>query len=570
MSIRTLLLLALLAPPLADAAFDDDGILYVSPAGTANNAFGRAIALRSDGAFHVAGVAYERGVSDAPTLELRRFDADGNEDAGFLVSQQHLGTMNLSPRGLLVQPDDSVVVAITLTNPATPTDSYTRIQRLRGDGSADPTFEVFSFDASSGADALDVLALQADGRILAAGYKPRTMGGGYAGIVARLMPDGSLDTGFGVDGYVHIDDLVSANFGLAYTFVSLSSINLLVDGRIQVTGTAEDSIGSYSEMLFVRLLPDGSRDPEFNGGEPTLYAHRSGNNIGFISDAYGADVSPEGVLLVGGSSTAGGSNRACLLQFDSDASLMAEACDDFGSGNRLTDVQLLPNGGAVGVGAYFDGNFDAAAMMAVYDTGLRFSGAFSGRFTSADRGHSLSAVAYDPYRRRLLSLGSGITMHDGLYANRWAIASDELSAALDATPDPVDLGPPAEVRPGEEASVATVLTGIDPYVRMPVRVSNGRFAVNGVDLVADASALPALGFLTAFDHPATLEAQVSHPTPLLPDEMTTTTLALGGVVRSNNLALTVGPVEIAAFVSLTRTTPRPTAVFSDHFESSAP
>lgn len=570
MSIRTILLLALLAPSLAGAAFDDDGILYISPAGSANNALGRAIALRSDGAFHVAGISYERGVSGEPTLELRRFDADGNEDAGFRVSQQHLGTMNLSTRALLVQPDNAVVVAITLTNPATPTDSYTRIQRLRSDGSADPSFGTFSFDASSGADALDVLALQADGKILAAGYKPRTGGGGYAGVVARLMPDGSLDSDFGTDGYVHIDDLVSTNFGLAYTFVALSSINLLVDGRIQVTGTAEDSIGTYSEMLFMRLLPDGSRDPAFNGGEPRLYAHRSGNNIGFTSDAYGADVSPEGVLLVGASTTAGGSNRACLLQFDSNADLVAEACDDFGSGNRLTDVQLLPNGGAVGVGAYFDGGFDEAAMMAVYDTGLQFSGAFSGRFTSADRGHSLSAVAYDPHHRRLLSLGSGITMQDGLYSNRWAVASDGLAVALDATPDPVDLGPPVEVHPGEDAHAVAVLAGIDPYVRMPVRMSNGRLAVNGVGLVADATSPQALGFFTAFDQPATFEAQVSHPTPLLPDEVTETTLALGGVVRSNNLALTVGPVQRATFVSVTRTEPRPTSVFADDFEPSAP
>lgn len=570
MSIRTILLLALLAPSLADAAFDEDGILYVSPAGSGNNAYGRAIALRSDGAFHVAGISYARGVSDAPTLELRRFDADGNVDAGFSVSQQHTGTMNLSPRSLLVQRDDAVIVAMTLTNPATPTDSFTRIQRLRSDGSADPSFNAFSFDPSSGADSLDVLALQTDGKILAEGYTPRAQGGGYAGVIARLRPDGDLDTGFGVDGYVHIDDLVSANFGLAYTFVTLSSINLLVDGRIQITGTAEDSIGSRTEMLFVRLLADGRRDPAFNGSEPRLYAHRSGNNIGFISNAHAADVSPEGVLLVGGSTTAGGNNKACLLQFDSDATLMAEACDDFGSGNRLTDVQLLPNGGAVGVGAYYDGSFTDAAMMAIYDGGLQFSGAFSGRFTSADRGHSLAGVAYDPYRQRLLSLGTGITMIDGLYSNRWAVASDGLSADLDATPDPVDLGPLLEVHPGEEASVTTTLGGIDPFVRMPVRVSNGRVAINGVALVADAAAPTALGFFTAFDNPAALEARVSHPTPLRPDETTTTKLELGGVVRSNNLALTVGPVQVATFASVTRTTPRPTALFSDDFEPSAP
>lgn len=41
-------------------AFDGDGVRYVSPTGAANNAFGQALALQSDGGFHVAGIAYER------------------------------------------------------------------------------------------------------------------------------------------------------------------------------------------------------------------------------------------------------------------------------------------------------------------------------------------------------------------------------------------------------------------------------------------------------------------------------------------------------------------------------
>lgn len=390
-----LLLLSILMP--AHAAFDEDGIIYVSPAGSANNALGRALALRADGMFHVAGISYVRGVADEPTLEIRRFDADGNQDSGFSVSQQHAGSMSLSPRSLLVQRDDAVIVAVTLANPASTGDSYTRIQRIRSDGAPDPSFNTFSFDASPGADALDVLALQADGKILAAGYMPRLHGGGYVGVIARLLPDGGLDHGFGDGGYVRIGDLVSENFsGVTYSFVSPSSINLLADGRIALTGTVSDAIGTYSEMLFVRLLPDGSPDPGFNGGQPRLYAHRRGSAIGFINSANAADVSPEGVLLVGGRTTAGGSGLACLLQLDSHGALMAEACNRFGSFDRLTDVQWLPNGGAVGVGAYLDSGFDEAALMAVYDSGLQFSGAYSGRFTSADRAHSLTAVAYDP------------------------------------------------------------------------------------------------------------------------------------------------------------------------------
>ena len=570
-AVPALLFALALAPIPAFAGFDEDGLLYVSPAGAANNATGMALALQPDGGFYVAGTSSLRDTLDAPTFELRRFDADGNEDAGFGVSQQHEGTMNLSPRSLLVQPDGAVISAITLTNPGSPTDGYTRIRRHASDGGPAPGFDEFSFDPSLQADRLDVLALQADGRILATGYRRDMTNSVYVGVVARLLPNGHLDVDFGTDGYVTIADLSSEIFfQTSYDFITPTSVNLLADGRIVVIGTAAAPFAQRSEIFFVRLLPDGSRDPSFNGGDPKLYAHRDGNNVGFINGAGAADVSPEGVMLVGGRSTAGGDGRACLLQFDIDGALMAEECDSFGASDSLSDVQLLPNGGAVGVGSFYDGSFTSAALMAVFDGGLQFSGAFSGRFTSADHAHMLFAVAFDPHRNRLISLGSGVTEQGGLYSNRWALASDTLAADLDATPDPIVPAPALEVQPGADASATYTLTGLDRFVRMPARVSGGRLSVNGVAIEAAADTLPALGFYTAFEDPAALDAVVSHGAPLALDASTQTVVEAGGVVRSNNLALTIGPVERFTFASVTRAKPATVVVFSDDFETVSP
>lgn len=564
------LLLLVALTSAAHATFDEDGVMYVSPAGQANNAIGRSLALRADGKFHAAGISYVRGVSDEPTLEIRRFDADGHQDAAFSVSQLHLGSMSLSPRSLLVQRDDAVIVATTLANQASPSDSYTRIQRFLDDGGTDSSFSSFTFDPSMGADSLNVLAMQVDGKVLAAGYMPRINGGGYVGVVARLLPGGSLDHAFGDEGYVRIGDLVSSNFGLTYSDFFPASLNLLADGRIMLTGTVSDGFGAYSEMLFTRLLPDGSFDPDFNGGEPKLYAHRLGSNIGFINSANAADVSPEGVILVGGRTTAGGTGRACLLQFDPNGMLVAEACAGYGSHARLTDVQLLPNGGAVGVGSYLDGSLEENALMAIYDAGLQFSGQYSGRFTSADRAHNLAAMAFDPYQNRMISLGTGITMLSGQYSNRWAFASDALAADLDATPDPVTLGSPLEVHPGDQASAVFQLSGLDPFVRMPVRVSGGHLSSGGHEVAAGFTPPAALGFFTSSQHPALLNMTVSHMAPMALDETTVTTMEFGGVVRSNNLTLTVGPTETVLFSSVTRENPSSGELFADGFEDAPP
>lgn len=547
--------------------FDGDGVLYVSPTGDANNAFGAALALRPEGGFYVAGVAHARGVADAPSLQLRRFDGDGVEDRGFAVALQHAGTMSVSHRGLLVQPDGAVLLAATLSNASSPLDTYTRVLRYSDAGVSDPGFSPFTFDASLGADRLDVLALQLDGRILAAGSVPDASGTGYDAVVARLRADGSLDTAFGDDGFVRVGPAASDTFaGVTYTWLGFTSIALLGDGRILLTGVADTTTGTRTELLFVRLLPDGSRDPSFNGGEPQVYAHRSGNVAGVRTTGGVADVSPDGVFLVGASDTSTGSHRACLLQFDVDGVLSGDACASLGDYDSIADVQLLPNGGGVGVGSFYSGG-TTAAVVAIHDAGVQFDGEFVWRFPAADESHDLRAVAFDPVRQRLLSLGTGITQLDGLYSNRWVIASDGLAAALDTEPDPVDGGPMLDAAPGALAGIDRAVVGFDRFVRLPIRVSNGRVDVNGVRTESTDALQPALGFHTDFNDPAAFVMRVEHDAADMPGALRHTRVQVGGVVRSNNLALTVGPRSDVVLSSRAVEGATVGPVFGDGFES---
>ncbi len=536
----------------AQSAFDSDGVRYISPAGVANNAQGIALALHPAGGFYVAGISTVRNTTDDRTFRIRRYSVNGSDDGSFSVDEQHLGALFMGPRGLLVQPDGAVIAAITLANPNSPTDSYSRILRYTSGGGADPTFTEFTFDGSLSFDQLDVLALQADGKILAAGTTASPEGA--TAIVARLNSNGTLDTGFGSSGYVRITaPLTSANFfQRSYPMLSFRSINLMEDGRIFLTGIASSDFSTDSEMMFLRLTANGSRDQNFNAGEPLLFAVRNGGQVGAVNTANASDVAPDGSFIVGGRSTVGGSGQAYLLLFNPAGTLLASSSDSFGTFDQLTDVQLLPNGGAIGVGYFSDGGTNAA-LMALFTDGVGGSGTFAGRFTSQSRAHSLSATAYDPNGQRMISVGTGITQEEGLFANRWVIASDGIAGNLDVRPDAFTFGTQTNVTPNAAITAGPIsISGFDPNLRIPVRLFNGLATVETVDLSNNpGTSNGRLRHFSGSGNPVQLSAELRHTAASAFGEEKTTTLMVGGVVRSNNLALTVGTAEAGSLTSRT-------------------
>lgn len=556
------LALTLLCGAHARAAYDDDGVSYASPAGPNDNGIATSMALLPDGRFYASGFTLVRGSTDNYTVRILRFNADGSVDPSFSVALQHTGSVSAGRQTLLAQPDGAVIAAYTLANPASPSDSYTQVRRFLPDGSADPGFSTFSFDPSLGADSLDALALQADGRILAAGSRPLSDGsGGRAGVLLRLNADGSEDTGFSDDGYLSLTNLPSPNFhALVHNDIKLSCIALLPDGRIFTAGGAAAGF-TYGEMVLMRYLPDGRPDPEFNGGSPKLHAQRSGNQVGFFSSAGACDVAPDGTSILAGTSTASGARRAWLLQFDPQGALVTSRIDDTGSGGTLHAVQLLPNGGVVASGTFYDGQ--EYGLLAVYEHGLAFSGQFYGRFLNADRGHALYAASFDPNSGALVSVGSGITLQNGLYSNRWLAAVDPIALDLDLTPDPVSIPLRDGVAPGSRVEDTRLVTGFSSATRLPLRLRNGVATAQGGSVSDDGIAPDTLAFLADGGDPASLALTLSHDAAPLVGAENHTRIEIGGLVRSNNLALTLGAPVSATLTSLTGLT---SALFGDGFE----
>ncbi len=552
-------------PIAAQAQFDPDGVQYLSPFGEANNALGAALAVHADGSYTVAGTAFLRGQGTPVTLLLRRFNADGTPDPGYSFSLEHSASINLGARSLLALPDGGVLLAYTLANPNSPSDSFTRLIRLDAEGDPAPGFTPFVFDPTLGADEAHTLALQADGRILMAGSRPSLSGGSERLAVAlRLNANGGVDSSFSNDGFFSQPGLPSPNqFQTFLPEPAFTGIGLLADGRIQLVGTASNFISGQSELLMLRLRVDGSVDPDFNGGAPRLYAHRRGSNTGLRTSGSAADVSPEGVILVGGVSTAGGSNAPYLWQFDGNGQLMASASEELDDFHSIRDVQLLPNAGAVAVGSYTDASV-TGALVAVYPQGVGFSGGFFGRFPSSARDHSLSALAYLPDSAKLLGFGSGVTQASGLFSNRWVLTLDSLPA-LDLLPT---LPPTLRfegVAPGAMVDTGALsLPGVSDFVRVPLRVRAGTLEVGGSSVDSPDETSPRLLWANSSGSPAALSLRLRHTAAATLGVETVTRLSVGGVVRSHNHALTVGALGELRMESLTG---QGNAIFADGFET---
>ncbi len=106
---------------------------------------------------------------------------------------------------------------------------------------------------SSGQDRLHAIALDAEERIVAAGYVSSTITGKDMACV-RFLSDGTLDTSFGVDG-VAAFDLQLGSDDIAFDVVIQS------DGKIVLAGSTDD--GADKNAALVRIHENGSLDLDF-------------------------------------------------------------------------------------------------------------------------------------------------------------------------------------------------------------------------------------------------------------------------------------------------------------------
>ena len=317
-----------------DTTFDGDGKLVTNFLGSDE---GRALVVQADGKILVAGHKYTSGSAD---FALARYNPDGSLDASF--SADGMQTVDFSGGidygyAIALQGDGKILVA----GASKGLNYNIALARCNADGSLDTTFDgdgKLTTDFSAGEDRADDLALQSDGKIIAAGY---ATGVTRDFALARYNADGSLDTAFDGDGKLTTDFAGNPDLALA--------IELEAGGKIVAVGYNDNP--ANDDFALARYNADGSLDSTFSG-DGLLVTDLAGGD----DSAYGLALLADGRLLAVGAGYLNKSDFAAARYFPDgslDTSLDGDGIlltDLFGSIEDSTGAVLQRDGKIVVVG----------------------------------------------------------------------------------------------------------------------------------------------------------------------------------------------------------------------------
>lgn len=168
------------------------------------------------------------------------------------------------------------------------------VARLLPSGQLDPNFSgdgraTVAFDLGGNLDdqLLELVMLDSGGMFITG----VATDAGHDAAVAKLLPDGSLDTSFGGDGKVTVPfDLGGSNSDVFY------GAALQPDGKLVLGGYVSRDAGN-TDMALIRLLPDGELDPDFGFAGKALIPLDLG---GDLFDAAVRVRYSKGAIIVGG------------------------------------------------------------------------------------------------------------------------------------------------------------------------------------------------------------------------------------------------------------------------------
>jgi uncharacterized delta-60 repeat protein len=240
-----------------------------------------------------------------------RLNPDGSLDNSFNGSAINGTNVNT----IIQQSDEKIIFSI-----------FSTIRRINSDGSLDP-----NFNPGSGANnEIRSIVLQEDGKILIAGNFTA-----YNGIprnrIARLNPDGSLDTSF------------DPGTGASST---VNTVSLQSDGKIIIGGQFTTYNGT-PRIRIARLNADGSLDTSFTPG--------TGANSTISTLIY----QPDGKIIITGQfSTYNGIPRNRIAKLNADGTLDTSFNLGSGANNTVSTAVQQPDGKIIigGIFTSYDGS----------------------------------------------------------------------------------------------------------------------------------------------------------------------------------------------------------------------
>jgi len=387
--------------PLADVLFAGELDAGFGVGGKVTTQFGEstseaaAVARQSDGKFILAG--YSSSSSDFD-FALARYNGDGSPDTSFGTGGKlttDIGNSNNAAFALAIQPADGKLIAAG--NSFNGTNDDFALVRYKTDGALDETFGtggIVTTNFNNSFDYIDAVAIQTDGKIVAAGYLFDNFYFRFA--LARYNPNGELDETFGSGGRVttrltNFDDLARA-------------IVLDANGKIVVAGEAD------TDFAVVRYNSDGSLDTSFDGDGKAI------TSLVMFDSAYDVAIDGSGKIIAVGEAGNSSNLDFGLVRYEANGLLDTT----FGAGGKVTTTVgnsdetatslVLQSNGKITVGGFsYDGISNDFALVRYNTDGSLDSSFGSGGKTITNFGkavHDYALALVIQSNNRVIAVGS--------------------------------------------------------------------------------------------------------------------------------------------------------------------
>ncbi|MBN2547675.1 MAG: hypothetical protein JXB15_00845 [Anaerolineales bacterium] len=331
------------APGSLDTSFSADG--KTTGGWAAYNDGANAVAIQRDGKIVMAGYTeYSDGDEDFLVL---RYNPDGTLDSSFgfmgMVVTPFNSTYTDRANAVAIQPDGKILAAgyVYPDGPAA-----IAVARYNSNGSLDNTFDgdgMVVINIGNNEDVAEALVLQPDGKILLVGHSIISK---LIIALARLNSNGSLDTTFDYDG------IVTTDLGTATLYDYGMAAALQSDGKILVAGYS--ATYSSENITLVRYNTDGSLDTSFNGDGIVMA------DLSVYDEALGLAIQPDGKIVVGGITVVLSGHDFLIARYHIDGSLDTSfgfngfnTADMCGESESLSAIAIQPDGNILAAGTCF-------------------------------------------------------------------------------------------------------------------------------------------------------------------------------------------------------------------------
>ena len=287
--------------------------------------------------------------------------ASGNLDptfgSGGTVRTDFSGNIDRA-NAVAIQPDGKIVAAGSSFSSTKTVEDFI-VARYNANGSLDKRFGnngKITTDFFRNVDTINALVIQPDGKIVVAGFAQLAGTGGTPRVfaLARYTSDGRPDSSFGNGGSL------TTSFG--GTFAAASAIMVQPDGKIVVAGTADFNPrvpNSGLDFALARYHANGSLDASFGDAGKVVF-----DFFGSFDQANAAALQADGRIIVAGSASYDSFNRDigfALARFNPDGSTDfgfgsggKQITDFFDAGAKANGIVLQPDGRFVVAGTASD------------------------------------------------------------------------------------------------------------------------------------------------------------------------------------------------------------------------